>query len=81
MVWPVDLNPEQWQWFWDHGVCMDDWDYMLIVPADELEQNSDGEWTPKDYQLERMLQGCCDNTWYKVEFEDGTYGVGVAYHA
>jgi hypothetical protein len=36
---------------------------------------------PKDWQMERLLNGCCDNVWYKVEFRGTKMAIGVAYHA
>lgn len=84
-----DLNRDDIDMLWDQEVCMDDWDYMLfcecdiskvdwLFPVDELEI----EYAPKDYNIEKLLTGCCSNSWYKVTNFKGRRGVlGVAYHA
>ena len=70
---------------WDQGVNLDDWDYMLIVPADTLQeaQDMDGEecWLPRDWYLGELLIGVFRNRWYKARFHGKVVGVGVAYHA
>lgn len=66
-------------------VCLDDWDYMLVLPADVLHVETDewGKpyWTTSDYDLQRLMTGCCDNTWYKIKYRGQTKALGVAYHA
>lgn len=70
---------------WDQGVVMEDWDYMLIVPADILQEaeDVDGEtcWLPQDWYLGKLLIGVFRNRWYKACFHGKVVGVGVAYHA
>jgi len=34
-----------------------------------------------DYNLDRMLTGCCRNTWYLIEWEGEKKAIGVAYHS
>lgn len=73
---------------WDQGVNLDDWDYAILASPDILRgedfEGSDGKsrtvWTPKDYTIERLLSGCCDNTWYKAMIEGKEYAIGIAYH-
>lgn len=89
-----NMSWEEIEEFWELGVNMDDWDYMLICPADAVrEEKSDvydeyvGEifehtrYIPCNWYLERMLTGCCDNTWYKVTYKGVDVAIGVAYHA
>lgn len=66
---------------WKQGVCLDDWDYLLVCPLDSVEKNNDGELQPKEYGLERMLTGCCHNTWYIATFRGNEVAIGVAYHS
>ena len=33
------------------------------------------------YVLDNVLNGCYENIWYKVKFQNTEYAVGVAYHA
>lgn len=85
-----DLPKKDIEALWDEGVNMDDWDYVLIVPAEALEidaalgNNEEPDkkyYAPKTYDLERLLTGVCDNRWYVVNFRGERVGVGVAYHA
>jgi hypothetical protein len=34
-----------------------------------------------DYNLDRMLTGCCHNEWYLIEWNSEKKAIGVAYHA
>lgn len=36
---------------------------------------------PKDYDISRLLTGCCDNTWYKIKWNNQDAIIGLAYHA
>lgn len=38
-------------------------------------------WTCPEYDLDRMLTGCCSNTWYLIEWNGEKKAIGVAYHA
>lgn len=87
-----DLTAKEADEFWAQGVCMDDWDYMILVenPDEVLAtyQESDEEpgeeqtrYTPKVYDFDRMLVGCCSNVWYRAKFRGKEYAIGVAYHA
>ena len=80
--------------FWELGINMDDWDYLLICPADAVrEEECDvydeyvGEtfghirYIPCNWYLERMMNGSCDNIWYKVNYRGEEVAIGVAYHA
>lgn len=84
-----DLTKEDQDSFWSQGVDLDDWDYMILIEDPEekiLRKNNDGmyadgKFCPKDYDLERLLVGCCSNRWYKAKFREKKYAIGVAYHA
>lgn len=84
-----DYTREEIRDFWDQGVDMDDWDYMILAPVDILEEVDATDWdgkpikrlVPKGYTFERLLTGCCHNKWYKATFRGIEYAVGVAYHA
>jgi hypothetical protein len=57
---------------------------MLFVPVDLLiEEVLDNEvvYCTKKYELDRWLVGCCDNTWYKINWFGVEMGLGVAYHS
>ena len=70
---------------WNQGVNLDDWDYMLVVPADILEESEldsgEKDLQPQDWHIQQLLIGLCENKWYKVRFHGKTVGVGIAYHA
>lgn len=88
------LTDEEVQELWDAGVCMDDWDYLILLPPSVLNEEpiSYTDWetgkekdgtrlTPVDYNLERMLTGCCSNKWYRAVFRGEERAIGVAYHS
>lgn len=87
-----DFTPQERGELWDKGVDLDDWDYAIIVPADELDYDESYEDTesgrtilvkryfPKNFNLERMTQSTCSTTWYKINFRDKDVGIGVVYH-
>lgn len=97
--------------FWDQGISLDDWDYMLLFPPEILveEEYEDKEYetvlgmshpfynkevlvTKKRwvlnhnylcgdyYTLDKLLNGCYENKWYKAKYQGKEYAVGVAYH-
>lgn len=35
----------------------------------------------KEYNLDRILTGCCSNKWYLIEWKGEKKAIGVAYHA
>lgn len=80
----TDINQEEMEQFWRDGISLEDWDYMLLIPVEELvDVSGDGEdirWCP-DFRIENMLRGPALNIWYKVEFRGKLQGVGVAFHA
>ena len=75
----------------DQDVCLDDWDYMIAIeaktcPKELFKREPENKlYQPTDYDIERLLQGCCSNYWYKVKIDLGDgqkdYFLGVAYHA
>ena len=71
---------------WEQNVNMDDWDYMLFFPI-EYEASFPKGWDniqiqPSNYNIDRLLCGCCSNKWYPVTNFLGKKGfLGVAYHA
>jgi len=83
-----DLTNDDVDSFWKQGVCMDDWDYIILAPVGELYEDEELDWQNKKVKvwraeptLSRLLTGCCDNTWYKAEFRGKMYAVGVSYHS
>lgn len=88
---PDDLNYEDCDWFWRHGVSMDDWDYMLIAPVDTIEEatrkprcridSPETYWRQIDYTCERLIGYSMESRWHRVEFDEGPRAVGVVYHA
>lgn len=86
-----ELTDEDRQDLWDQDVCMDDWDYLLFSevegPMDKIDwiiesDNVEIEFYPADYNVEKLLTGCCNNRWHKVKNFKGRQGVlGVAYHS
>ena len=75
---------------WDQDVCMDDWDYMLVIDVgvtefsecpDDADEVPRTKYEPVSYTLGRLMVGCCDNRWYKAQFRGADRMIGVAYHA
>lgn len=84
---PDDITSLTTDSLWKQGVCMDDWDYMIFFEDDTIELKQEkNRWTfelsPANYEVSRLLNGCCSNTWYLVSDFMGRKGVlGVAYHS
>lgn len=85
-----NITDEEVKSLWNQGVCMDDWDYILVCPVDALEayehvDEFEGgtltKYRPKGSNLDRLLTGACDNYWYKINFRGQEVALGVAYHA
>lgn len=80
---PSELTREDIAAFWAQGVCMDDWDYVVLAPvttlyADSSESSGYGQ---SEYVFERILVGCCSNDWHRATYRGVEYAVGVAYHS
>lgn len=85
---PEDVTREDSERFWDQGVCMDDWNYIVLAPPEVVETPADPEAGScgelvGDFaeELERLLTGCYDNRWHLAQYRGQTYAVGVAYHS
>mgnify|MGYP000193047713 CR=1 FL=1 len=79
---------------WDYAIITHDLNEFEetddMTTADEWDENSKSYKTvavpfkllaPKEYNLSRLLQGCCDNTWYKIKWQGKDAIIGLAYHA
>ena len=78
------LGGDQIEKLWKQGIDMDDWDYLLFVPAayhTEFVKDGDGNIEPECFQLSRLLVGGCRNTWYEGKLYNKKGFIGVAYHA
>jgi len=79
------ITDKEVEYLWSQGVCLDDWDYMLLLPANCVRKSNDAsgdsDYVPTGYTIERLLTGCCSNTWYVVNFRGKRQAIGVAYHA
>ena len=97
LIEPDSVSSAEAHELWKAGIDTDDWDYMVVINerVEEIEPEFDCKgytdewdgrlkvvWYPKSYALDRMLNGCCANTWYKVKvpFLNEVRFVGVAYH-
>lgn len=89
-----ELDRETTDKLWAAGVCMDDWDFLLISRDldrfEEIEQTDDWEpnkkskvWTAKGWYLNRILESCGNYTyeWYRVQWEGKPAMIGVTYHS
>lgn len=74
-----DLTPEEIESLWGQNVCMDDWNYVILTEAKKLKR-SKGDWVMQEYAIDRLLNGCSENKWYKAKFRGAIYAIGVAYH-
>lgn len=76
-----------------NNISVDDWDYILIsqdltllnqfrtLNIDEThDYTSPYEVRTENYQLNRLLNGCYDNMWYKIVYNNRETIVGIAYH-
>jgi hypothetical protein len=88
-LWDLGVNMDDWDY-----MILADPDILEEEEVDTLESEyseAKGGWIqeerkkirfyPKDWQMERLLTGCCDNVWYKVGFRGEEMAIGVAYHA
>ena len=89
-----ELSPEDTEYLWGQDVCMDDWDYLVIThDIDQFEEREEEEdygydskimvkrLYPRSWTLERLLNGCCDNRWQKLIWNNREAVIGIAYHA
>ena len=63
----------------EQEICMDDWDFMLIVDQDSL-CVEEGKLRPDSYTLERLCTSCDDMQWFLIDLDNKKMGLGVAYH-
>lgn len=90
-----NLDRKEIEYLWGQGVNCDDWDYMIMCAPENVEEveaelnqwdRDEGTTCKKVIQcrvngLSRLLTGCCDNTWYLINFRGKDVAIGVAYHA
>lgn len=87
-----ELTYDEIRALWDQDVNMDDWDYIVLAPVDSLEyiepSNNDydeyykeSNYEQSDFYIDKLLNGCFDNIWYKAKFRGKFYAIGVAYHS
>jgi hypothetical protein len=72
-------DEKECEYLWGAGVNLDDWDYMLIMEYDPEKFAADNK--PKSCTMERLLTGCCENKWYRLNFRGSERIIGIAYHA
>lgn len=82
---PDEITDKDVQSFWDQGVCMDDWDYMFLLPSDTemITTCYDNEMVmePINYTIQRLLNGSCENRWYMGFYKEEPCVIGIAYHS
>lgn len=75
---------------WDYAILVEDVsqfedhefeDDVYNEDTWKLERALVNEIRPNCYTLERLLVGCCDNTWYRVTWKGKPVVIGFAYHA
>lgn len=92
-----DLTKDEVDSLWAQDVDLDDWDFILVIPPDQVEEHEETdtaysdergwhkvsvkELRPKAYSLMRFEVGCGDNKWYRVNFRCKQVAMLVAYHA
>jgi len=52
-----------------------DWRMMVKVSISKI------RYTQNEYVFDRILVGCCSNSWYRAEFRGQVYAIGIAYHS
>lgn len=86
LITPDNLTRQEKDFLWDQNVNMDDWDYMLLLPSDTEVTKYTNEYDketvePNNYEVNRLLTGCCSNRWYYITFRGDKYLAGIAYHS
>lgn len=81
LAFPNDVSEDIQKELISAEIDLDDYDYIIIAPAEAIQKSDDNIYRPTDYDLERMLHGGCDNRWYLVQFRGKMVSIGVAYHA
>jgi hypothetical protein len=82
-----EVNEADGESFRSQGVNMDDWDYIVLAPVETIRPNTDSydrdfpEYEQTEWTFDRIMVGCCSNSWYKATYRGAEYAVGVAYHA
>jgi hypothetical protein len=90
----VEYEDTEWEWFpyvpeeervWPREQISDTaWRY-LGPPYDKgdyvKKKKISIEWECLDWTLDRLLTGCCSNTWYLIEWKGEKRAIGIAYHA
>lgn len=65
----------------DHG----DGSYSMAIPWEKGGymdvSTTKKRYTCKEYSIDRLLTGCCSNTWYLIQWNGEKKAIGVAYHA
>ena len=81
------LSHDEVRDLWGQGVCLDDWDYFVLIENLELESyiGDMGEVThePVDYKLRYLLtSNLMYSSWVPgIKFRGMVGGLGIVYHA
>jgi len=75
-----ELTEEEQQYFWDNGISLDDWNYMMLFPPEILKEDG-GIFYCDNHHFERMIESTYGEVeWYKIEFRGKEYALGISYH-
>ena len=79
---------------WRAGVCMDDWDFLIVTREldkfEELEETDPYDdtkkikvWTAKGWYLNRILEtgGSYKYEWHKIQWKGRPAMLGITYHS
>lgn len=66
---------------WEAGVCLDDWDYFIVIPTKDKPGKFARNIIPKNDTWNRLLDGCFSNDWVHIESPNGYFYIGGAYHS
>ena len=83
LVAPGGLSRKEAEQLRDKGVKMNDWDYVLVVPASAMTVTESGDVQPRDWYNVRFLRApfcmrwMARNRWYRIHWHGKDVGIGV----
>lgn len=88
-LWKVGVCLDDWDYMLffppevleEYEVEEEDWSYEMKEWEYKRPMIKVKQYRPKDYNIDRLLTGCCNNKWYKINFRGAEIAIGIAYHS
>ena len=85
LIFPENVSEQLLNILREQDVECSDWDYIMIFEDVDLfipvyDNYYANRVEPKEYYIEKLLTGCCDNVFFHIWIDDSEFVVGVAYH-